>query len=210
VPGYGMIYVEDQFEKWHYSNHSYQVLTCIASPPPPIYECSQAWKPYGGHDEPQSDGISVEDGTNATFVGRGIFLNDFTVGKIQIPPLQPGLLYHNFGNLVVETAAVEYLVHNPQNTYRWVESSFGLAVEHALLVRRSSAYWPMYIGRVQINSSFVLMGRILPSRGMSCLDAMGVEQVIHHYQVLTCTSPTRECVFLNFLTEFFDLKFIFF
>jgi hypothetical protein len=42
VPGYGMIYVEDPDGTWHYSNKSYQVLACIATPPPPIYDCGES------------------------------------------------------------------------------------------------------------------------------------------------------------------------
>ncbi|KAG5669109.1 hypothetical protein PVAND_017006 [Polypedilum vanderplanki] len=193
VPGYGMMYVEDSSSKWHYSNNSYQVLACIASPPPQIYECSQQWNSYNGNSAPLQNGISVEDGTNATFVGRGTFLSDFTIGKIQIPPLQPGLLYYSFGNLALDLTTAEYLVQNPQYSYTWVESSFGLPVEYALAVRKSSAYWPMYIGRVQINSTFVLMGKVLPSKGMTYYDANGNEQIFSHYQVLTCTSPTVVC-----------------
>lgn len=40
VPGYGMVYYEDRYNVWHYSNKSYQVLTCKTNNEP-VYDCSK-------------------------------------------------------------------------------------------------------------------------------------------------------------------------
>lgn len=146
--------------------------------------------------QPLTNGVYTDDG-NTTFVGRTTENKDYLVGRIQVTPPSGLLHLTSSGAWSVDTVGTEYLLRNDSNSYQWIDSSYGQPVEHAVTIRKSSSFWPMYIGRVQINSTYYFVGRVLPAQGIQFHDGNPAEAIITHYQVLTCTNTIRE-LFLSF------------
>lgn len=141
--------------------------------------------------QPITNGVYTDD-ENTTFVGRTTENKDYLVGRIYVNSRSG--LHHlsSSGIWSVDTVGTEYLIRNDSSSYQWIDSSYGQPVEHAVTIRKSSSFWPMYIGRVQINSTYYYVGRVLPAQGIQFHDGNPAEDIITHYQVLTCTNTVRK------------------
>lgn len=146
--------------------------------------------PYLNDQQPLINGLYT-DSNNQTFIGRATENQNYLVGAIHIDnPI--GLHYLiDPGNWAVDSSSVEYLYRNDSNNYQWIQSSLGKSVEYAVTVKKSSSYWPMYIGRIEINSTFTYVGSVLPHVGMVFYNGISKE-IIANYEVLTCRSFIRE------------------
>lgn len=166
------------------------------------------WAPYENNLQPLTNGVYTDD-ENSTFVGRTTENKDYVVGRVQVT--SPSGLLHltTSGSWSLDTVGAEYLLRNDTSSYQWIDSSYGQPVEHAVSIRKSSSFWPMYIGRVQHNSTYQYIGRVLPAQGLQFHDGNPVEDIITHYQVLTCTTTIRKCFHIpRFI--FKNNKFLFF
>lgn len=151
------------------------------------------WIPYQDHvhHDPLLEGIYTDD-SGCSCVGRGIENNNYVIGRVQFSSPK-GLHYlSHLGEWSIDTDTAEYLIRNHTHTYKWVDSSFGEPVNYGVSIRRSSSYWPMYIGRFQVNSTYFHVGAVQPSKGITFNDGHVNENFITHYQVLTCTTTVRK------------------
>jgi hypothetical protein len=145
----------------------------------------QEWKKYNLDNATSTDGFPVR----TSYIGRGTTkcINgcDYEVGRIQT---DPGVFYldelsetEKFDN-----TTVEYLVKNPNYTYRWVPSRSGVKVENALELHKEGHY-PFYIGKIRVNED-MFIGKVKPGEGIFFVGPNGKQVTISSYSVLTCTS----------------------
>jgi len=184
----------------HYIS-SYQVLACD---PEPANPCKQQWKPYKNDNAPTTDGFAVDSYKDdiISYIGRSVNKyvrgNDFTVGRLQITPASASGVYTLnavSGDEKFDASTGEYLVKNPNDAYKWVNSHTGDDVKFALKVplsakgeyRHYDHVHTAFIGRVYVDS-VVHVGTVYRDKGMAYFDIGGHKSVVSSYQVLTCTS----------------------
>lgn len=162
------------------------------------YSPAQDWKPYLGDNAPSVDGVFTEKDiyiTSDTYIGRTVVNNTYVLGKIKTSN-PAGLYYYENGNENLLTTDVEYMTLNPAGLYNWVASSSGQPVLHAFQLQLNSAQWPILIGRVLINNTYVLFGKVIPGTGLVVTDQNGQQQIIPHYQVLTCATMNSKKIYI--------------
>lgn len=124
------------------------------------------------------------------YVGRGIFDHQFVPGRIQV--VQPTGLYHPSAwsiHRIVDSA--EYLVNNPSQSYEWIDTKNGDAVEGAVIPGYTPGRNLWYIARVQIGD-FTYLGKTHQGSNAHYEDGNAKEVPINHYQVLTCSIKSED------------------
>lgn len=165
------------------------------------------WKPYKNDNAPSVDGFAVDTYKNGimSYVGRSnnkfICGDDYTIGRVQISPSNVSGVYtlnQVSGVEKFDASSGEYLVKNPNDTYKWVNSHTGEDVKFALKVpltpkeecRQFDHVQTAFIGRLYVNG-IVHIGTVYREKGMAFFYVDGQKSVVSSYQVLTCTSSSK-------------------
>ena len=132
-----------------------------------------------------------------SYVGRSLNKyvrgEDLVAGRVQIAPQNESGVYTLnpvSGAEKFDAYFGEYLVKNPNDEYKWVNSHTGDDVKFALKVQsteKSKKEDSTFIGRVYVDN-VVHVGTVHRHKGLSYFDYGGRKSVVSSYQVLTCTS----------------------
>jgi hypothetical protein len=91
---------------------------------------------------------------------------------------------------VLESTNVEYLVKNPQFTYKWQRSKSGKKIMKAMELQ-DQGQWPTHIGLARINDH-TFIGKVRHGEDLNFIDQNGKQRSTSSFKILTCTSPTPE------------------
>jgi Protein of unknown function (DUF3421) len=125
-----------------------------------IFHYFTDWKAYSDPNAPARDGISagLNEFGKECYVGRGTYNGQLAPGKLMTEPhgYAAGLYFGYGGSEHLITSGVEYYAKEASCDYKWVPSSNGQVVNHAIQFKSGSflyfLYWPYIL--IQFDSSW--------------------------------------------------------
>jgi Protein of unknown function (DUF3421) len=142
------------------------------------------WKAYSDPNAPARDGISagLNEFGKKCYVGRGTYNGQLAPGKLMTEDAVGLYFEHSYKEHLI-TSGVEYYAKEASCDYKWVPSSNGQVVNHAIQFKSGS--YTFYIGRTfSFNSTQV--GKVTLELNVMYYAYGGKGQQTSSYEVLVC------------------------